>query len=92
MIIKSEKCLVTPRECKHVSSCKYLLERFGVFDCEPVKYKRLLINSKHQQELKEREELLSKSNYKSGDNYNKKLDLSYKDAVISKEEKRKREY
>ena len=60
MIIKSEKCLFAHIECEHASSCKYLSERFGVFDCEPVKYKRLLINLKHQQELKERRKILDK--------------------------------
>lgn len=90
MIIKSEKCLVSNIECNHVSSCKYLLERFGVFDCEPEKIKKQAIESKHKQELQERKELLAKGKYKTGDNYNKRLDLTYKDAVIDKQAKGKR--
>ena len=92
MIIKSEKCLFAPIECNNVEGCKYMLHRFGVLECEPIGYKKTLVNVIHKKELKEREELFKNTTVKSGDNYNKKLDLSYKDAVISKEEKRKREY
>lgn len=91
MIIKSQKCLVSNEECSHVSTCEYTLERFGVFDCEPVEIKKQDINVKHKQELKEREELLFKRSYPTGDNYNKKLDKTYKDAVIDVQAKGKKE-
>ena len=51
--------------------------------------KKQAINAKHQQELKERKELLAKGKYKTGDNYNKRLDLTYRDVVIDKEAKGK---
>lgn len=91
MIIKGEKCLVTNRECKQVSTCKYLLDRFGVFECESEELKKQSIEAKHQQELQERKELLANLDVvKSGNNYNRKLDLTYKDAVIDKQAKGKR--
>ena len=91
MIIKSEKCLVSDAECSHVNTCRYTLERFGVFDCEPVESKKQAINAKHQQELQERKELLANGKYHAGDNYNRKIDLTYRDAVIEKQAKEKRE-
>ena len=92
MIIKYQKCLVSNVECSHVNTCRYTLERFGVYDCNPVEIKKQVINVKHQQELQERKELLAKlGDIKSGDNYNRKIDLTYKDAVIDKQAKRKRE-
>ena len=92
MIIKSQKCLVSNAECSHVSTCRYTLERFGVFDCEHAEVKKQEIEAKHQQELQDREELLkSLDMVKSGNNYNKKIDLTYKDAVIDKQAKGKRE-
>lgn len=91
MIIKGEKCLVSNIECKHVNSCKYLLERFGTLECEPAEFKKQTIEAKHKHELQEREELLAKGKYKTGDNYNKRLDLTYRDAVIDKQAKEKRE-
>ena len=91
MIIKSQKCLVSNEECNHVSSCKYLLERFGVFECESEEVKKQAIEAKHKHELQEREELLANLDVvKSRDNYNRKLDLTYKDAVIDKQAKGKR--
>ena len=42
MIIKSQKCLVSDAECSHVNTCRYTLDRFGVFDCEPVEKKKVL--------------------------------------------------
>ena len=42
MIIKSQKCLVSYAECSHVNTCRYTLDRFGVFDCEPVEKKKAL--------------------------------------------------
>ena len=43
--------------------------------------------------MQERKELLAKlGDIKSGDNYNRKIDLTYKDAVIDKQAKGKREY
>ena len=91
MIIKSQKCLVSNIECSHVSTCRYTLERFGVFDCEPAAVKKQKIEAKHQKELQDRKELLkSLDMVKSGDNYNKKIDLTYKDAVINKQAKGKR--
>ena len=92
MKIKSQKCLVSNIECSHVNTCRYTLERFGVFDCESMESKKQAINAKHQQELKEREELLkSLDMVKSGYNYNRKLDLTYKDAVINKQAKGKKD-
>lgn len=60
MIVKREQCILAPIDCNKISSCKYMLHRFGVLECEPVKYKRLLVDLKHQQELKKRRELLEK--------------------------------
>ena len=92
LIIKNEKCLVSDAECSHVNTCRYTLDRFGVYDCNPVEIKKHVINVKHQHELQERKELLAKlGDIKSGDNYNKKLDLTYKDAVIDRQAKGKRE-
>ena len=92
MAIKSQKCLALDKECSHVNTCRYTLERFGVFDCESMESKKQAINAKHQQELKEREEMLKNlDKVNSGNNYNKKIDLTYKDAVIDKQAKGKRE-
>ena len=92
MIIKSQKCLLANMECSHVSTCKYMLHRFGVFDCESATIKKQKIEAKHQKELQDREELLkSLDMVKSGNNYNKKIDLTYKDAVIDKQAKGKKE-
>ena len=91
MIIKGEKCLVSNVECSHVNTCRYTLDRFGVFDCEPMESKKQAINAKHQHELQERKELLANGKYHAGDNYNSKLDLTYRDAVIDKQAKGKRE-
>ena len=91
MTIKSQKCLALDKECSHVNTCRYTLERFGVFDCESMESKKQAINAKHQQELKEREELLANGKYHAGDNYNRKIDLTYRDAVINKQAKGKRE-
>ena len=93
MKTKSQKCLLANMECSHVSTCKYMLHRFGVFDCESATIKKQKIEAKHQKELQDREELLkSLDMVKSGNNYNKKIDLTYKDAVIDKQAKGKREY
>ncbi len=92
MKTKSQKCLLANIECSHVSTCKYMLHRFGVFDCESATIKKQKIEAKHQKELQDREELLkSLDMVKSGNNYNKKIDLTYKDAVIDKQAKRKKE-
>ena len=92
MKTKSQKCLLANMECSHVSTCKYMLHRFGVFDCESATIKKQKIEAKHQKELQDREELLkSLDMVKSGNNYNKKIDLTYKDAVIDKQVKGKRE-
>ena len=92
MKTKSQKCLLANMECSHVSTCKYMLHRFGVFDCESATIKKQKIEAKHQKELQDREELLkSLDMVKSGNNYNKKIDLTYKDAVIDKQAKEKRE-
>ena len=91
MKTKSQKCLLANMECSHVSTCKYMLHRFGVFDCESATIKKQKIEAKHQKELQDREELLkSLDKVKSGNNYNKKIDLTYKDAVIDKQAKGKR--
>ena len=93
MKINSQKCLVSDAECSHVNTCRYTLDRFGVFDCEPMESKKQAINAKHQHELKERKELLkSLDMVKSGNNYNRKIDLTYKDAVIDKQAKGKRQF
>lgn len=91
MIIKGEKCLISKAECNKVSSCRYLLERFGVRECEPILVKKTIIDVKHKKEMEERKELLAKGNYNTGNNYNEKLDRTYKDAVIDKQAKGKRE-
>ena len=92
MKTKFQKCLLANMECSHVSTCKYMLHRFGVFDCESATIKKQKIEAKHQKELQDREELLkSLDMVKSGNNYNKKIDLTYKDAVIDKQAKGKRE-
>ena len=92
MKTKSQKCLLANMECSHVSTCKYMLHRFGVFDCESATIKKQKIEAKHQKELQDREEVLkSLDMVKSGNNYNKKIDLTYKDAVIDKQAKGKRE-
>ena len=91
MKTKSQKCLLANMECSHVSTCKYMLHRFGVFDCESATIKKQKIEAKHQKELQDREELLKSLDIvKSGKNYNKKIDLTYKDAVIDKQAKGKR--
>ena len=91
MKTKSQKCLLANMECSHVSTCKYMLHRFGVFDCESATIKKQKIEAKHQKELQDREELLKNLDMvKSGNNYNKKIDLAYKDAVIDKQAKGKR--
>ena len=91
MKTKSQKCLLANMECSHVSTCRYTLERFGVFDCEHAEVKKQAIEAKHQQELQDRKELLKNLDMvKSGNNYNKKIDLTYKDAVIDKQAKGKR--
>ncbi|MDU3581139.1 MAG: hypothetical protein E7F84_04380 [Clostridium butyricum] len=56
-MIKSEHCIVTPNECNHVSTCRYLLDRFGVFECENNEFKRLTIESGYEHELQERAKL-----------------------------------
>ena len=92
MKTKSQKCLLANMECSHVSTCKYMLHRFGVFDCESATIKKQKIEAKHQKELQDREEMLkSLDKVNSGNNYNKKIDLTYKDAVIDKQAKGKRE-
>ena len=92
MKTKSQKCLVSNVECSHVNTCKYTLHRFGVLDCEPATIKKQKIEAKHQKELQDREELLKNlDKVNSGNNYNKKIDLTYKDAVIDKQAKGKRE-
>ena len=80
------------KECRHVNTCKYTLHRFGVFDCESATIKKQKIEAKHKKELQDREKLLkSLDMVKSGNNYNKKIDLTYKDAVIDKQAKGKKE-
>ena len=92
MTIKSQKCLALDKECSHVNTCRYTLERFGVFDCESMESKKQAINAKHQQELQDRKELLkSLDMVKSGNTYNKKIDLTYKAAVIDKQAKGQKE-
>ena len=91
MKTKSQKCLLANMECSHVSTCKYMLHRFGVFDCESATIKKQKIEAKHQKELQDREELLKNlDKVNSGNNYNKKIDLTYRDAVIDKQAKGKR--
>ena len=90
---KSQKCLISSIECSHVNTCKYTLHRFGVFDCEHAEVKKQAIEAKHQQELQDRKELLkSLDMVKSGNNYNRKIDLTYKDAVIDKQKDVKLNY
>ena len=69
MKTKSQKCLLANMECSHVSTCKYMLHRFGVFECDPIGIKKKSIEAKHQKELQDREELLKNLDMvKSGDN------------------------
>ena len=92
MAIKSQKCLALDKECSHVNTCRYTLERFGVFDCESMESKKQAINAKHQQELQDRKELLKSLDVvKSGNNYNKKIDLTYKAAVIDEQAEGKKD-
>ena len=92
LIIKSEKCLVSDSECSHVNTCRYTLDRFGVLDCELAEIKKHVINVKHQHELQERKELLANLDViKSGNNNKRKIDLTYKDAVIDKQAKGKKD-
>ena len=58
-----------------VHSCMYLHHRFGVIECAPKKYREFAIDVVHKDELNKREELINSGNFKSGENYNKKLDL-----------------
>ena len=92
MMIKSQKCLVTDKECNHVNTCRYMFHRFRVYECEPTEAKKQVVEAKHQKELQDREEMLKNlDKVNSGNNYNKKIDLTYKDAVIDKQAKGKRE-
>ena len=91
MMIKSQKCLVTDKECNHVNTCRYMFHRFRVYECEPTEAKKQVIEAKHKKELQDREELLANRKYHTGNNYNRKIDLTYKDAVIDKQAKGKRE-
>ena len=80
------------KECRHVNTCKYMLHRFGVLDCEPATIKKQKIEAKHQKELQDRGgRLKSFDMVKSGNNYNRKIDLTYKDAVIDKQAKGKKD-
>ena len=60
MLIKSQKCLYAPISCNKVNSCKYLIDRFGVLECQAAEYKKHIIDDKHKKELHERKELLEK--------------------------------
>ena len=92
MKINSQKCLVSDKECSRVNTCKYTFHRFGVLDCEPATIKKQKIEAKHQKELQDREEMLKNlDKVNSGNNYNKKIDLTYKDAVIDKQAEGKKE-
>ena len=92
MKINSQKCLVSDKECSRVNTCKYTFHRFGVLDCEPATIKKQKIEAKHQKELQDREEMLKNlDKVNSGNNYNKKIDLTYKDAVIDKQAEKKKE-
>ena len=90
-MIKSKKCLVTDKECNHVNTCRYMFHRFRVYECEPTEAKKQVVEAKHKKELQDREELLANKKYHTGNNYNKKIDLTYKDAVIDKQAKGKKE-
>ena len=57
LIIKNEKCIGSNKECNCVSTCRYLLDRFGVFECENNEFKRLTIESGYEHELQERAKL-----------------------------------
>ena len=91
MIIKSQKCLVTDKECNHVNTCRYMFHRFRVYECEPTEAKKQVVEAKHKKELQDREELLANRKYHTGNNYNRKIVLTDKDAVIDKQAKRKKE-
>lgn len=57
MIIKNEKCIISNSECNYTNTCRYLLDRFGVFECENNEFKRLTIESGYEHELQERSKL-----------------------------------
>lgn len=78
-------------ECNRVNSCKYMLDRFGLIECTSDWIKKEVVEKVHKEELREREELLKSAEYHTGGNYNKGLDLTYKDIIINPEEKRKKE-
>ena len=58
MIVKCQSCIFAPIDCNKVNSCKYTLHRFGVLECGGKEYKKSLINSVHQKELKNRKKLI----------------------------------
>lgn len=57
MIIKNEICIGSNRECNCVSICRYLLDRFGVFECENNEVKKLAVRAGYEHELQERSKL-----------------------------------
>ena len=62
-----------------VHSCKYLFHRFRVIECASESFKRTTINYSHKTELRNRNELLKNGKFKSGDNYNQKLNKRLKE-------------
>ena len=58
MIIENSICLFCNMECDHRASCKLMIERFGVLDCEPLRYRMAIVNAVHEQELESRKRLL----------------------------------
>ena len=62
-----------------VHSCMYLYHRFGVIECASESFKRTTINYSHKTELRNRNELLKNGKFKSGDNYNQKLNKRLKE-------------
>ncbi len=57
MLIKNEKCIISNSECNYTSTCRYLSDRFGVFECENNEFKRLTIEAGYEHELQERAKL-----------------------------------
>ena len=91
MIIKNEMCPLTNEECGNIQACKYSMGRFRVPVCFPNRQEK--VDQVYKEELRAREEILKRGKFATtGNNYKKELDLNYKDAVIDKQVKRKKEY
>lgn len=90
MVINDEVCPLEVEKCSDMESCKYLKNRFGVYECELDRKNK--VEKVYKEELASREELIASGKFATGDNYRKDLDKrTYKDAVIDVQAKRKKE-